>query len=268
MSGGGAGQGGAGSTFPPANVAAAGPFKTTTGAGGPSCTIFRPATLGEEGRRHPVIVWGNGTTNTPSNYAAMFTRFASHGFIVTAANTSNAGSGKEMLACLDYVITQNGAAGTPFEGHVDVNRIAASGYSQGGAGALLAALDKRIKFTALVSPYVVIPLGAYDVASAIPKQTATMFMISGSADAVAVPNSNQKVIFDGAKVPIVWGTFAGADHLHVLGAGGGSYGVPLTAWFRYTLMDDPAAADWFKKTPCKLCMTTGWTVKQSSLWTN
>jgi hypothetical protein len=33
-------------------------------------------------------------------------------------------------------------------------------------------------------------------------------------------------------------------------------------------MGDSAAADWFKKTPCKLCTTQGWSVKTNSLWTD
>ena len=101
-----------------------------------ACTIFQPTVLGSGGCLNPVIVWGNGTFNTPSSYTALFNHWATHGFIVAAADTSNSGSGKEMLACLKYIIAQNTTAGSPFMGHVDVNHIASSGYSQGGAGCL------------------------------------------------------------------------------------------------------------------------------------
>ena len=112
-----------------------------------SCTIFRPTVLGANGCLNPVIVWGNGTFNTPSSYTDLFNHFASQGFIVAAADTSNSGSGKEMLACLQYMIDQNTAAGSPYQGHVDVEHIASSGYSQGGAGCLEAGIDPR--FTAI-----------------------------------------------------------------------------------------------------------------------
>ena len=261
--GGVAATGGAtGSTFPPVtDFTAAGTFTTMmTDVTAAACTIFRPTVLGEQGRRHPVIVWGNGTFNTPSNYTALFNHFASQGFIVAAADTSNAGSGKEMITCLEYVLAQNAAAGSPFEGHVDVDHLASSGYSQGGAGSLMAGLDPRFTVTAGVSPYVVLSLGGFDSAS-IAKQTHPMFMISGSADTVAVPAQNQATIYSTAKVPIVWATHAGSSHLEVLNAGGGAYSGPLTAWFRYKLMGDASAGQWFETPPCTLCTAPGWTVQ-------
>jgi predicted dienelactone hydrolase len=228
------------------------------------CTIFRPTVLGAGGCLNPVIVWGNGTTNTPSNYTQLFNHFATHGFIVAAADTSNAGSGKEMLACLQYMIDQSGMAGSPYQGKVDVKHIASSGYSQGGAGCLEAGIDPRFTVTAPVSPYIVIPLGGYDTTSVM-KQVHPMFLISGSADSVAVPSNNQQPIFDQAPVPIVWGTHAGSTHFEVLNTGG-AYAGPLTAWFRYKLMNDENAGAWFKTTPCTLCTTSGWTVQHNSLW--
>jgi predicted dienelactone hydrolase len=245
---------------------AAGPFATSVAdVASVQCTMIQPTTLGAGGCKNPVIIWGNGTFNTPSNYTAMFQHFASHGFIVAAADTSNAGSGKEMLACLKYVLDQNGMAGSPYEGHVDVDHIASSGYSQGGAGCLEAGIDPRFTAIAAVSPFIVLPLGGYDTTS-VAKQVHPLFMISGSADTVAVPSSNQQPIFDQAPVPIVWATHAGSSHLEVLNPGGGAYAGPLTAWFRYKLMGDAAAGQVFEKPACALCTQTGWTVQFNPLW--
>ncbi len=260
--------GGSSSCFPAGSgtdFTSDGPLMVTSGdVASVSCTIFRPTTLGTGGCLNPVIVWGNGTTNTPSSYTQLFNHLASHGFIVAAADTSNAGSGKEMLACLQYMIDQNTAAGSPYMGHIDVNHIASSGYSQGGAGCLEAGIDPRFTVIAAVSPYIVISLGGYDTTSVM-KQVHPIFMISGSSDTVATPNNNQQPIFDMAPVPIFWGTHAGSTHFEVLGAGG-AYAGPLTAFFRYKLMGDPAARDWFEKPPCDLCTATGWTVQTNSMW--
>ena len=260
------GSSGGADCFPPAtDFTAAGTFTPTSGdVTSVACTIFRPTVLGANGCLNPVIVWGNGTTNTPSSYTALFNHFASHGFIVAAADTSNAGSGAEMLTCLKYMIDQNSAAGSPYQGHVDVSHIAASGYSQGGAGCLEAGIDPRFAVTAPVSPYIVIPLGGYDTTSVM-KQVHPMFMISGSSDTVAVPSNNQQPIFDQAPVPIVWGTHAGSTHFEVLGAGG-AYAGPLTAWFRYKLMNDASAGAWFTKPGGTLSTTSGWTVQWNSHW--
>ena len=229
-----------------------------------ACTIFQPTVLGSGGCLNPVIIWGNGTFNTPSNYTDLFNHFATHGFIVAAADTSNAGSGTEMLACLSYIISQNTTSGSPFEGHIDVNNIASSGYSQGGAGCLEAGIDPRFKVTAPVSPYIVIALGGYDTTSLM-KQVHPMFLISGSADTVAVPSNNQEPIFMQAPVPIFWATHAGSTHFEVLN-NGGAYEGPLTAWFRYKLMGDPNAEAWFEKPACDLCSASGWTVQTNSMW--
>jgi hypothetical protein len=229
-----------------------------------ACTIFQPTVLGSGGCLNPVIIWGNGTFNTPSNYTDLFNHFATHGFIVAAADTSNAGSGTEMLACLSYIISQNTTSGSPFEGHIDVNNIASSGYSQGGAGCLEAGIDPRFKVTAPVSPYIVIALGGYDTTSVM-KQVHPMFLISGSADTVAVPSNNQEPIFMQAPVPIFWATHAGSTHFEVLN-NGGAYEGPLTAWFRYKLMGDPNAEAWFEKPACDLCSASGWTVQTNSMW--
>jgi hypothetical protein len=230
-----------------------------------SCTIFRPTVLGSGGCLNPVIVWGNGTLNSPSSYTALFNHFASQGFIVAAADTSNSGSGMEMLACLTYILGQNTMSGSPLQGHVDTGHIASSGYSQGGAGCLAAGEDPRFTTVLAVSPYVVISLGSYDPSTYAKAQTHPLFMISGSADSVATPNNNQQPIFDTAPVPIFWGTHAGSTHFEVLG-GGGAYAGPMTAWFRWKLMGDTTAESWFEKPPCTLCSTAGWTVQTNSKW--
>ena len=230
-----------------------------------SCTIFQPTVLGKAGCLNPVIIWGNGTLNTPSSYTALFNHFASQGFIVAAADTSNSGSGKEMLACLEYVLAQNTASGSALNGHIDTDHIASSGYSQGGAGCLAAGEDKRFTTVLAVSPYVVISLGSYDPSGYAAAQIHPLFMISGSADSVATPNNNQQPIFMSAPVPIFWATHTGSTHFEVLGSGG-AYAGPMTAWFRWKLMGDSKARDWFEKPACELCSATGWMVQTNSMW--
>lgn len=96
-----------GTAFPSvSNFANSGSYSTTSVNEGPSCTIYRPSTLGQNGVRHPIIIWGNGTGGTPSTYNALLTHWASHGFVVAAAQTTDAGSGIEMLNCLSYLQTE------------------------------------------------------------------------------------------------------------------------------------------------------------------
>lgn len=90
-------------------------------------------------------------------------------------------------------------------------------------------------------------------------------MLSGSADTVATPSNNQQPIFDVAPVSIFWATRAGSTHFEVLN-NGGAYNGPMTAWFRWKLMGDANAAQWFEKPPCDLCNASGWTVQTNSRW--
>jgi hypothetical protein len=246
-------------TFPPVtSFSNPGPFTTTVDRP-TSCTIFRPETLGQGGVTHPVILWGNGTTATPSTYSGLLTHLASHGFIVAAANTSNAGNGSQMLDCLTLVTTQNSTSGSAYFQHVDLTRVGASGHSQGGAGTLMAGRDARVKVTAPIQPYIgFIPGGGTFSSASIGQQRGPMFLVSGSADTIAVPALHQQPVFSGANVPVVWGTLAGATHFETVGDAGAFHG-PVTAWFRAKLMDDASAAQVFGS-PCTLCTTAGWSV--------
>lgn len=232
-------------------------------AGGDACTILRPAALGEDGLRHPVILWGNGTTATPVIYNAVLRHWASHGFIVAAANTTDAGTGSEMLGCLDWVTAQSEDAASPYADAVDLEHVGASGHSQGGGGALMAGQDPRLTVTAPLEPYTEQGFGGFDQAS-MSNQAGPMFLMSGELDAIAPPIPNQQRVFDAANVPVFWGTLAGADH--VASAIGGITGFrgPATAWFRHHLMCDDAAGALFYE-PCTLCDSAEWAV-QTANW--
>jgi predicted dienelactone hydrolase len=250
---------GAGGNFPPvASFSNAGPFATAIDRpSGVACTIHRPATLGQNGVTHPVILWGNGTGATPSTYAALLTHWASHGFIVAAANTSNAGNGSQMITCLNFVLAQNSSPSSVFFGKVDPGRVGTSGHSQGGAGTVMAGRDARVTATAPVQPYIrFIPGGGRFDQASIGQQHAPMFLVSGSADTIAVPQTHQRPIFNGVPVFVVWGTLQGATHFETVGDAGDFRG-PLTAWFRWQLMDDGAAQAVFDE-PCTLCNDPAW----------
>lgn len=247
-------------SFPPvASFSARGPFETVEHALG-DCRVHRPATLGQGGVTHPVILWGNGTFSWPAIYTGLLSHLASHGFIVAAANTSNAGDGSQMIACLDAVLAAHGAAGGPFFGRVDPSRVGASGHSQGGAGTIMAGRDPRVRATAPLQPYISwIPGGGSFSRAAIGQQQGPMFLVSGTADLIALPALHQRPVYDGVNQPVFWANRSFATHLEPLG-GAGDYRGPVTAWFRALLMGDAAAGEVFDA-PCTLCASTSWTVR-------
>ncbi len=256
------GGGNGGSTFPAvSDFSRSGPFSTTSGNEGPSCTIYRPRTLGEAGRRHPIIIWGNGTGASPSTYGSLLSHWASHGFVVAAARTSNAGSGSEMIACLDYLVQQNGRSSGTYAGRLDLNRVGSSGHSQGGGGSIMAGQDRRITATAPFQPYTI---GLGHRSSSQSRQNGPMFLMTGGRDTIASPTLNARPVFRNANVPVFWGELNSAGHFEPVGNAGGYRG-PSTAWLRYHLMNDGNAESLFYGSRCGLCTDRSWTVERKGI---
>ncbi|MFN3581425.1 MAG: alpha/beta hydrolase family protein [Pseudomonas sp.] len=243
------------------NFAASGPFSTSNANEGPSCTIYRPRTLGANGVKHPIIIWGNGTGGSPTTYRGLLNHWASHGFVVAAARTSDAGSGQEMIACLDYLVEQNGRATGTYAGQLNVNRVGASGHSQGGGGTIMAGRDSRITVTAPFQPYV---LGLGHVSSSQSQQHGPMFLMTGSSDTLAGPTLNGRPVFRNANVPVFWGNLRGAGHFVPVGDAG-DYRGPSTAWYRFHLMGDQNAESTFYGSNCLLCNDSNWEVQKKGI---
>ena len=196
--------------FPPvSNFSAPGPFTVASKEEGPDCTVFWPEKLGEGGLKHPIILWGNGTRSRVPAYTPMLKHWASQGFVVAAANTNSAGSGKPILDCLDYLTAQSRTDGATFKDKLDLTKIGVSGHSQGGGGAIMAGRDPRITVTAPIEAYT---LGLGYVKGAEAAQHGPMLLLSGGADTTAVPETNQRPVFEAAKSPVIWATLKPATH--------------------------------------------------------
>ena len=226
-----------------------GPFSVTTQKSGVGHTIYRPAELGGQGcGTHPVILWGNGTGVNPSAYDSLLRHFASHGFIVAAANTTWAGSGTAMLGGLDYLTRQNSTSGSVFHGKVNLDKVGATGHSQGGGGAVNAAEDARVDASAPIQP------GPYGTDSII---KGPALYLAGQNDSTVSSSYVEGRFAKADQVVAVFGELAGADHYEPAGNGGGFRG-PVTAWFRFHLMGDEQARGEFFGAGCGYCSSPVW----------
>lgn len=240
----------------------AGPYATVEAVEGPTCTIFRPAVLGEGGRKHPILLWANGITLSPHFYRGLLTHFASHGFVVAAADTSRvgtAGNGQNVLACLAYLEAQHAGDGI-YANRLNIYRVGVAGHSAGGAGVIMAGRDPRITATAPVQPWVGLAHG-YDPAAA-GQQNGPMFLSSGELD-TEIPYSHPEGVYTAANVPIFWGHRLGSGHNDPLWDAP-LYRRPLTAWFRAHLMLDVSAASLFYGPNCQLCLNANWVVQRKN----
>jgi hypothetical protein len=187
------------------------------------------------------VLWGNGTGANPQNYTGLLGHLASHGFVVAAANTANAGSGNEMLAGLDNLEAFDRQSTSPFYGAVDTEKVVTSGHSQGGVGALASSNDRRVDATMPVE-------GAF---SANGGDVPTLFL-AGEDDTIARPSQIHDTYESADDIPAAYVELAGATHFTPANDGG-YFPAVTTAWARWHLMGDENAKGWFVGASCGLC---------------
>lgn len=207
-------------------------------------SLYRPATL-EEGKKYPLITWGNGTCAKPEGYRTLLRHVASHGFFVIAANSRQVGQNSPMTKALDWAAAANDDPTSPYYGKIDLDKIGAMGHSQGGIATTAAARDKRVKA-------VIIWNGG---ASA----TKPFLAVSGDRDIAGSLSSYERGTRGATKGAYLWyhmvpGDGAADGHLTLMVEPERVVG-PATAWFRYLLQEDPISRDWFVGDDCKLCKT-------------
>jgi hypothetical protein len=209
----------------------------------PEHWYYYPTELGDAGLPHPVVLWGNGTWVRPEHYDGLLRHLASHGFIVAAAYTSNAGSGREMLAGLDNLTAFNRDPNSPFYQHVDVGTVATMGHSQGGGGAIEAGRDPRVDVVVPIEPWMGNVSGLHG----------PTFFLSGQQDTTIPPATVRQKYDASPSIPAAYGEVAGADHVVAPLVDGHAFRAPITAWLRWHLMVDVMAKRQFVGPDCGYC---------------
>lgn len=216
--------------------------------------IFRPAAAkyGQGGVRHPVLVWGNGHTNTVDIWQGFLARVASYGFVVVAPEQSEV-TADHMNKALDYVL---GLANDPASqdcGKIDATKLGATGYSRGGMGAISVGSNARI-----TSTFVFASNGN------VKNLKAPWGVIGGEMD-MTFDWSTINGAVSGATQPAFGAALAGIDHNRV--AGQAKAQEALIGWMRWRFMADPAGHGMFVGASCQLCADTAFsaTVRTPSL---
>lgn len=229
-----------------AGYGAPGPYATAVEVGAVT-TLYYPRDIAAGDRRHPVIVWGNGTFAFPVVYRELLLHWASHGFIVAAANTPQSNLGISMRAGIDLLSRRDADPGSPFHDAVDLEHIGASGHSQGGAAAIVVGADPRVDTVLPIQPG---PLADIDGVR-VPA-----LLLAGQKDSIVLPFLVRAFYDDADHVPAVYGELRGADHFTVVGDPG-PFAAPTTAWFKAHLTGDQTARAQFLGAGCGICADTG-----------
>ena len=147
--------------------------------------------------------------------------------------------GPELNEAIDWIIEESETQGSQFFEKVDTTRIAATGYSRGGGGAMQVAQDARIGTTFLLasrgnSGGLHGPLGG----------------VFAEDDQFFDWDGVVTMINDSA-VPAFGARAAGTNHNNV--GFNSPYRMAYVAWLRWQFMGDPAGEDMFVGTSCGLC---------------
>jgi hypothetical protein len=211
-----------------ANTDADGPYAVTvTGNAGANSTVFRPTTLGENGVKHPIFVWGTGSTTQPSAYNFHFRRMASHGFVIISPNSASVNA-TLLRSSLTWIIGQNSAPGSVFNGKLNTSKIAMGGHSLGST----ATFDAEATLTNLTTT-IHIAGGSFDGAGSRKVKTPTAY-ICGETD-LALTNCQRDFQNVGSQ-PTFFSVLNGTDHIYAA-----RNALPgMIAWLRLYLNDETA----------------------------
>jgi pimeloyl-ACP methyl ester carboxylesterase len=260
--------------------AQAGPYATTTAtvqdsSGNVIYDLWYPADYSALGFTSPIVTWGNGTNATPAMYSTLLGHFASYGYTVIASTQANTGSGRAIDAAARYLVTQNGIAGSVFNGNLDVSEVAAVGHSQGAGGATRAATADPALIKALMTfslPNTIWVSANADCPTAAdcmyyPAQlTQPAFFISthGLADSIIACPSTETAFYNSVTGHAALGIIqnsggSSADHNSIQDSGNpaGELGY-ATAWLDYRLRGSATAAAAFSGTSPELVANTNW----------
>jgi hypothetical protein len=263
----GSGVSGAGGSplAPVQDYSAPGPFPTTTqnntGPDG-TYTIIRPMTLGANGFLHSPITFGPGTGMQVSQLSGLLQRFASHGFVVIGRQLDggprSAVTRMRMTAGLDWIIEQNTAAGSVFEGKLLVDKAVAMGYSVGGTGAVEVGVHPAV--------VTVVAIHGHQTEADL---HGTALLIGGTEDLMGDGMSWLAPTYAALDVQTFFGMVSGADHGYIQGTVNGVPGgvetPAIVAWIRYWIYNDQGARRYFYGDDCVMCMSP-WTNPQRKNW--
>ncbi len=203
-----------------------GPYQTTQNLrSGPSgdSGVFYPTNIADEPGPFPIFVFGCGAGTNPDSYVDHGNRIASHGFVVVIETSTN--SGEELVDAIDWLTQQNSSRLSPFNGKLNLNKVAAGGHSRGSIGTFAIADDPRLTTTVHVAG------GSFDGDGPDNLRNPAIY-ISGEDD-LALSNC-ERDYQNTDNVPVFFTVMEGVDHMAAA-----REGLPaIIAWLRWHLYDE------------------------------
>lgn len=212
----------------------------------------------------PIVIFANGTGIPFSKFSPIFEHLASWGFVVVGNDDESSWTGVSSSNALNFIIQLNRKSNSIFFQKLDLKNIGITGHSQGGVGAINAvtAFPNSKMFTSIYTasaPSMELSTALkwnYDIT----KVTIPYFMVAGTGkldSETIAPFTSLTNNFNALrkKVPAIMARRSNIDHGEMLTDADGY----MTAWFRYTLMNDTEASKIFSgKHPEIMDNSTNW----------
>lgn len=166
----------------------------------------------------PLVLFSHGAGGVRTQSTFLTSHLASWGMVVAAPDhpsrdlTARLGGGPaeptdsvdDLVGTLELMTAEN--AGGPFEGHLDLDDVAAVGHSAGGGTILGAAAAGR------VDGYVSMASGALGLDEGAPLPDTPSFFLAGTTDAIVPPDTRTRPAFEAAPAPSLLWILEGVGH--------------------------------------------------------
>lgn len=265
-----------------------GPYQVTSepAFGSPGLQVYRPAALDSFPAKDtlPVMVWGNGGCGIDSKtFSGFLGTIVSHGVLVISTVPQEGAARRQetaddMRAAIDWAEKENARAGSPLNGKIAVDKVAAMGTSCGGFLSLALGADPRVKTIGVFNSGVQTPPAGQAPANAgrggasvqptadvLPKLHGPVLLLNGGdvdflmgASAATFEAINHVPEFYGAR-------HNGGHSATYFHPGGGEFANVASNWLLWTLKGDKKAGTTFVGKDCSLCTNSNWDVKSKGI---
>ena len=239
----------------------------------PHFTVYRPRNVKYAARREgplPIFIWFNGAcSGDNTGYEHLLNHIASHGYVVVAigafrmqgSDSGDDGSDwTQGTEAINWLVRQEKLKSSDYYHAIDVNNIALSGHSCGGAQALANCGNSRVKTLLIMNA----GMGSMSMGGASPQTLNSLhcpliYMTGGTGDQAY---ENAKVDFNKVKKPVVWADLSNAGHYGSTywEKFGGQYGQIALKWIDWHLKGYKQNARIFLKPDLK-GFDSHWTLK-------
>jgi hypothetical protein len=192
----------------------------------------------------PIVHFANGTGASCSNYQATLEHLASHGFLATCFENTATGQGTQCVTAVDTALMEHPELASM--------RVGSGGHQTGGGSALLCVAHLQEKWGSAMR---VVGHGSEPdlagIAAGWPetyaKIASPIFIFNGSEDQLVSENATREHILAlPAGLEAYWYEAIGAPHIPVPARW---MSESMVAWFRWKLVDDAAACEYFHAMP-------------------